>query len=505
MAEKRKFRVPVPQGLSLWAPVTLLLALGLGTTIVDFAALEKQESARAMAERQRFIVDARSGRILMGGGEKAKEEPEETPTEEHAEAPATEKPAAEHAAEPAKAEEHPAEEAPKAEAEKPAEAEHPAEKPVEEKPAEPVAAATQPAPAEAAPAEPAATASETLPANAPTLRTEPAKLEINDQPRTKDSLVSAPAPEVTETVDGLKLPKRGDKDVLPSRLYARPFKRKPEQVLISFVVMDVGLDPQSIGLLLNMPAEINAAYSPYTRPTMGYSENLRALGHEVWTMLPVMGERYPSDDPGPMGLIAKMPDEEIVRRTREVLAAIPGSVGVVLPPNETISQQKDALTPAIKEIDARGLLVTSTHPSRTVDQVAGDAKLAPIVRRADLVLDPSPNESQIRSKLAGLLDAAKERGELVVALSARPQSLQILREWLKDTKLPENYVLAPMSAMYQPKEPVEAAPAEEEGGGHGGGEKKKEQKKPEAKPKKPKVLPQDQYKQPPPGEKKGGH
>ena len=529
MAGKPKLRLARPQGVALWAPVTALLLLGMFTTIIDLTRLPNQETARANEKAQRFVVDPGTGIVSMGtGADPAAKEGGKVPEafdvgEGKPEAPNdpsvaedTKPEASAEKPEPTKPEElKPADVKP--EATKPAEAApvpapvgetKPATAPAAESKPEPAAvpetkttpAAEAPAPAPAEPAHTTAT-DPSLPADTPTLRTTPITADFNTIVRTKDSLVSAPAPEVTQRINGLSLPKRGDKDVIPSQLYAHPFKRKPDEILISFVVIDAGLDPQSIGLLMSMPPEITVAYSPYTRVTSGYSENLRAAGHEVWTMLPTMTDRYPSDDPGPMGIIARMPDEEIMRRFYEVLSAIPGSVGIVLPPDETITNQKNSLSSVLADADKRGLFVLSTHPTHSVEQLTSDKKLADIIRRADLILDPTPNEPQIRSKLAGLLDSAKEKGEYMVVLNARPQSLRLLMEWLRDNPLAAPYTLAPVSAFYQPKIAPEAPPAEEEG--HGA---KKEKPKPKPVEKK-KVLPQDQYKQPPAGEKKegGGH
>ncbi len=448
MAGGRKFRVPRLQGLALWAPIALLLAVGLTTTLVDLVQLPVKEATRANAQRQRFVVDPATGEVSLGIEPAKPASGEEAPAFDVG----TETEPAPHA------EEHPiAEPPPPAGEEAPAQA-------TEENPA--------PAPETEAPGDSPAPP---LAEGTPSLRTEPLTANLTAPPHSKVSLVTAPAPEVSEQVDGLTLPKRGDKDIIPSALYAHPFKRKPEEVLLSFVVLEAGLDPQSIGLLMGLPAEVSVAYSPYAKSNARYSEHLRATGHEVWSMLPTMNERFPSDDPGPLGILTRMPPEEVIRRLREIMAAIPGSVGTVLPPDETVSQQNAALAPVLAELDKRGLLMLATNPTREISQLTGDKKQAALIRRADLVLDPVADEVQIRSKLAGLRAAAQEKGDYLVVLSARPQTLQLLGAWLRDTPLEAPLTLAPLSAMYQPKIAPEA-PANAE-------EKPKEKEKPKQKPK----------------------
>lgn len=491
-SRKLKFRLPALHGLALWVPITALLTLGLTTTIIDLSNLPLLEASSANEHRQRFVINAATGEVSLGD---TSPDTLVTPPSEFDVGTADESTTLNE---------------PAAASEAPAETVAPTETPVVEAatPPETPTGETTPAPETQAPAaEPNPVEAEPLAKGVTALRTSPlpSASGIEMPAHTKDSLVSAPAPEITETLEGLRIPKRGAKDTTPASLYAHRFTRKPDQVIISFVVMNAGLDPQSIGLILGLPHEVTVAYSPYSRAESNYSEHLRASGHEVWTMLPVMTDRYPSDDPGPIGIIGRMPPEEIIRRTHQVMAAVLGSVGFILPPDEAISGQKGTLTPVLDEISSRGMLLLSTHPTRSIDQLTTTKGMEQIIRRADLVLDASLSEAQIRSKLAGVLDAAKEKGEYIVLLSARPQSLQILSEWLKATTLTEPFALAPLSAFYLPKIAPEVK-APEEKGGHSGGEKKDKQSKATPK-KKPKVLPQDQYLKPAEGAKKegGGH
>jgi uncharacterized protein len=487
MAGSRKLSLPHVSGVALWATIAGLLALGMATTLVDFVGLSNAESKRANEARQRFIINAVTGEVMLSSDPKALDNATFDVAESEAPppaAPVTETPIATETPAPPQV-------VPEAAS----------EIPIAEIAAEESAAAQ--APAERAPAhEP-----EPELAGAPALRTSPITAQLTAPARTKNSLVPAPAPEVSEQVNGLTLPKRGDKDIIPSKLYARPFVHKEGQATLSFVIMDAGLDAQSIGLIMALPPEITVAYSPYSRKTSSYSEHVRSLGHEVWTMLPAMNDRYPADDPGPMGIISKMPLEEALRRTHEILAAVEGSVGLITAPNEAIASSADAIAPVLGEISKRGLLMLSTHPTHTLSQMTTNRGLMDLIRRADLVLDPAPNEAQIRSKLAGITASATEKGDYVVVLSARPQSLQLLAEWLKANPLGESLALAPLSAAFQPKEVVEVKPEEPAKEGEHAAPVKKEKPKEKPPEKKQKPLPQDKYLKPASGEKpaSGGH
>lgn len=466
MAGPRFSHLRLPTGAPLWATLCGLLVLGILTTVLDLYAAPLAEQARANASNQRAIIDPATGTVSLGAGNSSA-------TDTFDVADATTPPTA---------------------AEDPAPATDPASE-------------TPPNVSDPAPTPDPIAASETgggaLPAGLEALRTTAEPVSTPIITRTRESLVIAPAREITETVDGLTLPKRLQSGASPAVLYAHPFNRTAEQHLLTFLITDAGMDAQSLPLILALPREISVAFSPYARAPQASIETLRNGGFEVWAMAPSMGERYPQDDPGPLGLIASLPTEELLRRLRQVMSDITGSVGFVLPPDESLSDHSKAFTPLLAEIAQRGLLLVSSHPTHSLEQLSRDKKLQEIIRRSDMLLDPEPNAADIEAKLAGLLATAQAKDTFVVTLSARPQTLRILGKWLEKNTLPAPVVLAPMSAHYQPKEAPPAPEAPAESGGHGGGEAKKPAK-PDAKPVKP--LPQDKYKQPASDAKKsGGH
>lgn len=431
----------VPRGLILWISLCVLLAFGLLTTTRDLLALPDQETRRANETNQRVIIDPETGQVSgLAGGTEISEAFDVAEAGEETSAEASETPASET----------------------PHEAEAPAAQ-------EPASAETAEVP------ETPATAEQPAPAEGSSLRTEPVVTALPTVERGTHSLVPAPAPEITETKGKLKLPKKGEHEAAASKLYAKSFSRREEHILLSFVILDAGFNADALALMLELPSEVSVAVSPYAREPNAFITALRNAGHEVWTMLPAQGSKYPQDDPGPMGITNNLSTKEAVGRAQEVMAEALGSVGFVLPPSEAISPQTEPWGSVLKEIEARGLLLLSTNGTRSVDQLSADEKLRAIIKRADLVLDSTPGSAFIHSKLAGLNEQAKAQGELVVVAYARPLTLRILSEWLKEKKLDPAITLAPVTALWQPKVPPPLP--EPEGGGHGGGhggEEKKE-------------------------------
>lgn len=406
--------------LALWGGLCLLLAMGVLSSIFDLATVPVTETHRANQTQQRLIIDPVTGRVgsaapaaTTASFDVAAPEAGETPPTKDAadEAPATE---------------------------------------------------TEKQTPEVAP--PAPTADPKF----ERLRRDAGNETIPQVAFSQQSLVSAPAPEITETASGVAVPMRGEKNASAASLYARPFVRRAQQPLLAIVVTDAGFSDATLQQIMDLPGEVSVALSPYASESAKQIRALRNKGHEVWGMLPAATSRFPQADPGPLGLIPSINAHESIDRLRRAMGATLGSVGFVLPMDEALSTQKERWPPVLKEIDDRGLLVLSTHPTRTLDQLTRDPKLQEHLRRADMVLDSTPGVAFIRSKLAGVKDAVMAQKKLVVLVSARPLALKTLADWLATEPLGDAAVLAPLSAIYAPDAPP-PAPAKKESG-HGGSE-----------------------------------
>jgi polysaccharide deacetylase 2 family uncharacterized protein YibQ len=406
--------------LWLWAGLCLLLAAGVLGSIADLAAVPVTETQRANQQQQRIIIDPTTG--LVAGLSEQKPSAAFDVGEEHAEA-------------------------------KPA-------------PTPPATATEAPPAAEQAQA-PAAPAPSSV---GEALRLPDARPTPPVIARGAQSLVRAPAPEITQKADGLLLPMRNEAGARPAKLYARAFSRPTGKALLALVITDTGFSEETLRTVLELPVEISVAFSPYATEPARKIEALRNRGHEVWAMLPAMGAHFPQIDPGPLGLIASISEPEALRRLHATLAATLGSVGVILPADETFSQQKKLWPPVIEDILARGLDVLSTHPSRATDGWAGTAEERDAIRRDALVLDANSSVATLASKLAGLRELAMKQKKTTVLLSAQPLALRTLAEWLAQKPLGDDVVLAPLSALYASDAPPPPPAKEEEGGGHGGAE-----------------------------------
>lgn len=419
-----RLRQRLTRPVIIWAAVVAVFAVLVLVSLSHLAGVPAQETMRANSEEQRVIIDPATGLVSGLGKIDTEAAPFEVADEEEHTTPAPD-------ATPT--------------------ADEPEETPV--------------APTEEKPVDTPATVSSGEDGFVPlTLsRAEPATPLV---PRSAESLVSAPAPEISEKVGDELLPTRGEKDASASVLYAKAFQRHDaEQHLVAIVVTDLGFNGEILAQAIALPSVVTTAISPYADASADQIGALRNKGHEVWATLPVMSKRYPQDDPGPLGLINALTIKGAMTRLHTLMANSLGSVGFIMPPEETFSAQKDLWKAVLDEIDGRGLYLLSTHATREPKALTNDKKQQANIRRADLLLDSTPGAAFIRSKLAGIRDMAAKQPSLIVLVSARPQSLALLQEWLATNPLEGVATLAPLSAIYTPYKEPEKAP-EPKSGGH---------------------------------------
>lgn len=400
----------LPRATAIWAALCLWLCVGLGTTLLDIGPTMHEETRSANSLGQRTIIDAVTGLVASSApADKEAAAFEVAPEEESTPAPAPEAPQA-------------------------------SVPPAADTPQTPPAQPEQPAPA--------------ITIEGPALRTEAIPVGLPDLPPTREAIVAPPAPEVTEQTDAGLLPKRGkEAGTTPSSLYAKRFQRHQEKhAYITFLLTDLGFNNAVLAPVLDLPKEVTLAFSPYALDPKPQIVLAHDAGFETWGMLPAQGSRYPQDDPGPLGIVGGQQEREQKERLHQVMAATLGAVGLVLPPDEVVTQQKD-FARVLHEIDQRGLLLLSTHPQRSAASLSANTEMQKIIRRADLVLDSTDSTAFIQSKLAGLDALAKTQKKLIVVASARPHVVEALQAWFKKHPYTGQVRLAPLSAMYGPDNP----------------------------------------------------
>jgi polysaccharide deacetylase 2 family uncharacterized protein YibQ len=151
---------------------------------------------------------------------------------------------------------------------------------------------------------------------------------------------------------------------------------------------------------------------------------------EVLVQLPLEPYRYPEADPGPGVLLTSMTPDEVDRRTRRHLAAVPGAVGVVTRMGSRFTEDHPRMQALLEPVRAQGLcFVDSLTTHRSVGYDLARAIGIPAARR-QVFIDADETEAGAREGLGAVERWAERRGSVVAIAHGRLLTLRLLEEAL---------------------------------------------------------------------------
>ena len=283
--------------------------------------------------------------------------------------------------------------------------------------------------------------------------------------RTKESLVYAPAIEISKKTKFGEVPKIvGDK--FAAKLYSRQYTLQSGSVPLSIVVTGLGFSRDALSIALSLPNDVSLAFSPYAPELKDQLLLVRQSGHEAWAQIPAQNADYPATDPGPLGQIASLSASASSDRMMEWMALTHGVVGGIFSPDETLSEFGSAMKRPLNMLAEHGLMALFTEPARARQLPPMPRDL--LAKVGDLYIDGTTSRAAANSQLRGLLEATQQEGNYILVVEATPHMLRLLKTWCEQLPEVSPVKLAPLSALYldqrarDAKEAAEAAEAAQE-------------------------------------------
>ena len=89
---------------------------------------------------------------------------------------------------------------------------------------------------------------------------------------------------------------------------------------VAIIVEGLGLNSEATeAAIKSLPASVTLAFSPYTRDLQDWLRRATEAGHEVLVEVPLESNRFPADDPGPLGLLTSLDQIQNVERLTAIL------------------------------------------------------------------------------------------------------------------------------------------------------------------------------------------
>ncbi|KRE20674.1 hypothetical protein ASE66_07415 [Bosea sp. Root483D1] len=261
----------------------------------------------------------------------------------------------------------------------------------------------------------------------------------------------APAPDkrlAERTRHGL-LPKTGPDGATPAQVYARPLGPAPTTKpagRIAILVGGLGISQSSTSeAIARLPGPVSLAFAPYGAELEKTVQRARSEGHEVFLQVPMEPFDYPDNDPGPHTLLTGPKGTDNLDRLQWVLGRFSGYVGIVNFLGGRLTSDDGALTPLLRELAGRGLMVVDdgSSPRSLLASSASRAQIPAL--KADLSLDAIPRAETIDRELARLETLARDQGAAVAIASALPVTVERISRWARTLEA-KNLVIVPVSA-----------------------------------------------------------
>src|SRR5579863_161030 len=230
-----------------------------------------------------------------------------------------------------------------------------------------------------------------------------ARFAVPLPPVTATPALLLPAPDpglIASSADG-PLPIIGKDGRQVWKVYARPFDGADRRPRLALVITGLGLDHAlSQAAMDRLPGAVTLAFDPYADGLKDAFNEARSLGHETLLGLPMEPLDFPRQDPGPLTLLASLPDDQNIGRLNKLMGSGSGYVGFVALWGARFLTDKTAPLPILETLKDRGLMLVDNRPpvENATARLAGQIKLP--WAAADFALDNEAEPNAIDEAFA---------------------------------------------------------------------------------------------------------
>jgi polysaccharide deacetylase 2 family uncharacterized protein YibQ len=248
--------------------------------------------------------------------------------------------------------------------------------------------------------------------------------------------------ELLESFNGKQLPVISKTGVRPSQYYARPDATPKTAPVIALTISGLGLHKEvTLQAIQDLPPQISLSFTPYARDVSSWIIRANTNGHEAWLDIPMEYADYPANDPGPLGLMKGLTEQENLLRLKQTLSSAIGYVGIIAPKDEIFTGYT-MMQIMHTEVMQRGLYMLLRSRAFKPENEAGG------VLYSSRSLTKEKSREETLQSLQELEVIAKDYGYAVGVVDASPALIAIIHEWQRDLSK-RQIQLVPLSAIPQ--------------------------------------------------------
>ncbi len=195
---------------------------------------------------------------------------------------------------------------------------------------------------------------------------------------------------------------------------------------IAVVVEGLGLNATATeAAIRKLPSSVTLAFSPYARDLKKWMDMAKENGHEVLIEVPMESKQFPAQDPGPLGLLTGLDEEERTERLDKILKDAEGAVGILDTMGSQYRESDQHISAVFAKLSEENLYYVQGRPGIRVGETTVPTAIA------DVLIDERPFRAAIDARLDYLERLARYQGSAVAAVGAKPVSFERLVLWME--------------------------------------------------------------------------
>jgi polysaccharide deacetylase 2 family uncharacterized protein YibQ len=225
----------------------------------------------------------------------------------------------------------------------------------------------------------------------------------------------------------------------------------PGQGYITVIMTDIGISETDTGRAMeDLPQDMTLAFSPYSPNLADWMQKARSANRETLILIPMEPVTYPRDDPGPQALLTRHSDADNSRRLDWVLRQANGAVGAMNYMGSSLLADEKNLTSVLNALYKRSsLFVENPQGPESMAEDVAERTSTPYLK-ADIHIDKSAAELDVKQQLLKLENLAKQRGYAVGIAQPYPITFGILKAWAAGLDS-RGIKLVPLAALWKAK------------------------------------------------------
>ncbi len=226
---------------------------------------------------------------------------------------------------------------------------------------------------------------------------------------------------------------------------AKPERPQAGKGRLALIIDDMGED---VGFAKSLAAlDVPVAFSIW--PDSGSREAVlkiaKAHNREILIHLPMQPKGFPRVEPGRHALLVTMTADQVQGAVHRAVERVPGAIGLNNHMGSQFTENSFGMHAALQAMKDKGLFFLD---SRTTAETVGGREAKRIGLRfykRDVFLDNEQNVGAILHQLRQAEALARSRGQAIAIGHPHPETLQAIRQWLKEKD--DSVSVVPLTAL----------------------------------------------------------